>query len=120
MLLQTHKKSHSYAPEILRLAKKYLGMQIVVRVCFDICGYDFLHECAQEWGRSFIIMALRVVYVLEKRYIERLGEMEKYEGFRMFKIFMEKYPDMLEKFFELKNPALLAVLRIKLEAKEFR
>ena len=118
LLLLIHKLPEKRTREILRLARKFEAQQVVVIVSFDDGQYKAIHDCVIEWGSEFLILALKVVYVLEKRQV--VSPEQDYAGFKMFEIFMEKYPDHLKKFFELKNPALLALFLAKQEANCFK
>lgn len=66
------------------------------------------------WGDSFLLLALRVVYILEKRRLQECVKTNgKYKGFEMFTIFESKYYTALEDFLSQKNQNMLILLQAR-------
>lgn len=104
--------------ELVKLAKTYNAQQILIKIVFDNAQrdakyYDVLHEQIAVWGRDFLLLAMRVVYILEKRKVEQLeaGQAEdQYQGFQMIDIFAGKYYEELKEFYRIVNPNMMGVL----------
>lgn len=102
--------------KLIELAIKHNAQQVFIKVAFEegarTGSYELLHRQIGLWGRDFLVLSLRVVYILEKRKAEELDETNEddYPGFKMIEIFADQYYDELEEFFRIVNPNLLAVL----------
>ena len=90
----------------LHLSKKFGAEQLLIKVVFEN-GSDYYHHLHDQiydektgeavWGDSFLLLALRVVYILEKRRLQDCVKHDKdYPGFEMFNIFEDKYYAQLE------------------------
>ena len=109
------------------LAKEYRAEQMLVKMVYEYGTdrfYGELHRCVEAWGRTsqpsrrvegFLQLALRVVYVLEKRKLQECPQLDgnnNYDGFKMFEIF-DRYPEELEEFLGIRNPNLLIIFLAK-------
>ena len=90
----------------LHLSKKFGAEQLLIKVVFEN-GPEYYHHLHDQiydektgeavWGDSFLRLALRVVYILEKRRLQDCVKHDKdYQGFEMFNIFEDKYYAQLE------------------------
>ena len=109
------------------LAKRYRAEQMLIKMVYQFGTdrfYQDLYECIEAWGSTslssgqgegFLQLALRVVYILEKRKLEECAQYEEennYDGFKMFEIF-DRYPKDLENFLRIRNPNLLIIFLAK-------
>lgn len=102
--------------QALRLAKKFRAEQVFIKIVFENGStfYSQLHDQISIWGDSFLLLALRVVYILEKRRLQNcVKENARYQGFEMFTIFEEQHYTALEDFLGQKNQNMLILLQAR-------
>ena len=102
------------ADSSLELSETFCAQQVLVKIVYDSDHAKYsprLHKCIHDWGHQFLKLAIRVVYKLDRDNLGKEVSSNFYEGFKLFSLFGEKYPTILERFLELKNHALLALFK---------
>ena len=81
----------------IALCKKFNGQQMLVKIAYDTGDYHHIYEASDSWGQPFVTLALRVVYVLDKRNIRFE---EEYSGLKLNEIFASNFKQELIDFIQ--------------------